>query len=251
MDFSKVKVVIPARYGSTRLRGKSLLLIQNKPIFWHVVQRCLEAGIELENIVIATDDQRIVDEANKLNIPVLLTSKDHNSGTDRINEVATISNWSTNDIVINVQGDEPLIPSELIVMVASYKIQNPTFSITTSVVSLTEYEDFINPNVVKVVLGDNGRALFFTRAAAPLNRDDCNDLSYAYRHVGIYAYTVGSLSLFCSFPESKLENYEKLEQLRALSNGLTIGACIYEGEVAHGVDTIEDYEKVKNIMEDK
>jgi 3-deoxy-manno-octulosonate cytidylyltransferase (CMP-KDO synthetase) len=249
MDLSNIKVVIPARYGSTRLPGKALMLIQKKPIFWHVVQRCLEAGIELNNIIIATDDQRIVQEAKMLNCSVQLTSKDHESGTDRINEVAKFFKWSTNTVIINVQGDEPLIPNSLIKAVASHRVKNPEFSIVTAVAPLTEYEDFINTNVVKAILGNDGRALYFTRSASPLNRSDNKDLSQAYRHVGIYAYTVGSLNTFCSFPESPLESYEKLEQLRALSNGLTIGACVFKGEVAHGVDTLEDYKKTKEIME--
>lgn len=249
MDFSNIKVVIPARYGSSRLPGKPLLLIRNKPIFWHVVQRCIEAGISINDIVIATDDQRIYDKAKKLNLPVLITSTEHQSGTDRINEVAGVLAWSAETIVINVQGDEPLIPSELIKTVAIYAVNNPNFPITTAVIPICRHEDLINPNVVKAILGAEGRALYFTRSAAPFNRDDHNDISLAYRHIGIYAYTVKSLNTFCSYPEAPLESYEKLEQLRALSNGLAIGACVFDQQLPHGVDTLKDYEIIKEIME--
>lgn len=249
MNFENIKVVIPARYGSTRLHAKALLLIQGKPLFWHVVQRCLESGIALDNIVIATDDHRIMDLAENLFLPVLMTSKEHQSGTDRLCEVANALNWSSQTIVINVQGDEPLIPNLLIKAVAAFKVSQPQFSIVTAVAPLDDYDDFINPNVVKAIVGEEGRALYFTRSSTPINRSDSRDLSLAHRHIGIYAYTVESLNLFCSFPESLLERYEKLEQLRALSNGLTIGAFCFEGKVSHGVDTAADFEKIKHIME--
>ena len=250
MDIStNIKVVIPARYGSSRLPGKPLLLICEKPIFWHVAQRCIEAGISINDIIIATDDMRIFDEANRLKLPVLMTSTEHQSGTDRINEVTSKLNWSLETIVLNVQGDEPLIPSKLIQALVSYVKKNPAYSIATAVTPFTKYEDFINPNVVKAILGSQGRALYFTRSASPFNRDNPNDISLAYRHIGIYAYTVESLNLFCSYPEAPLESYEKLEQLRALSNGLTIGACLFEQQLPHGVDTLNDYEIIKKIME--
>jgi len=246
---SAIKVVIPARYGSSRLPGKPLLPICDKPMFWHVAQRCIEAGIDVNDIVIATDDQRIVDAADASKLSVLMTSAQHQSGTDRINEVATTLGWAAETIVINVQGDEPLIPSQLIQTLATYTLINPEFSITTAVTPLIAHEDFINPNVVKAIIGSQGRALYFTRSAAPFNRDDLNDMTLAYRHVGIYAYSVKSLKLFCDYPEDPLEQYEKLEQLRALSNGLTIGACIFSQQLPHGVDTLKDYQIIKNMME--
>ncbi|MDO7085030.1 3-deoxy-manno-octulosonate cytidylyltransferase [Pseudocolwellia sp. AS88] len=249
MNFSNIKAVIPARYGSSRLPGKPLLLIREKPMFWHVAQRCIDAGIDINNIIIATDDQRIIDEAGKLNLLSLITSAEHHSGTDRVNEVANILEWSKETIVLNVQGDEPLLPSELIKTLSTYIVNNPEFSITTAVTPIVKREDFINSNVVKAILGSEGRALYFTRSPAPFNRDNSEDISLAYRHVGIYAYTVESLKLFCSFPEAPLESYEKLEQLRALSNGLTIGACVFHQELPHGVDTVKDYKIIKEIME--
>lgn len=249
MNCANFKIVIPARYASSRLPGKPLLLINQKPIFWHVVQRCIEAAFKLEDIIIATDDVRIFEAAEKLDLPVLMTSSEHQSGTDRINEVATIMGWSNETIVLNIQGDEPLIPSELIEMLVAYTSNNTTFSITTAVTPISDYDDFVNPNVVKAILGHEGRALYFTRSNSPLNRDAPSDTNLAYRHVGVYAYTVGSLKTFCSYPEAPLEQYEKLEQLRALSYGLTIGACVFNGSLAHGVDTISDYQNVKKLME--
>jgi len=249
MNFKNIKVVIPARYSSTRLPGKPLLLIDQKPMFWHVVQRCLEAGFKLSDIQIATDDTRIFDEAVNLNVPVIMTSNKHQSGSDRINEVAQKKKWNEDTIILNVQGDEPLISDELIKNLAFFALGNPHFSITTAVKLIDSYHEFINPNIVKAILGEEGRALYFTRSPAPSNRDDNKIFSLAYKHVGIYAYTVGSLNKLCSYPETPLEQYEKLEQLRALSYGMNIGAFIFEGALAHGVDTLSDYEIIKKLME--
>ena len=250
MNFENIKIVIPARYASTRLPGKPLLLINQKPMFWHVTQRCIEAGFKLSDIQIATDDVRVFDTAVNLDIPVVMTSNEHESGSDRINEVAQQSKWKANTIVLNVQGDEPLIPTTLIKQLALFAINNPHFSITTAVKLIQSYDEFINPNIVKAILGEENQTLYFTRSPAPFNRDDNKDFSYAYKHVGIYAYTVAALKAFCAYPEAPLEKYEKLEQLRALSHGISIGACIYEGDLTHGVDTVDDYERIRKVMED-
>ena len=248
---NKLKVVVPARYGSTRLPGKPLLKLNGKPVYWHVVQRVVEAGISLDNIIVATDDQRIINNATMHSIPVLLTSSEHVSGTDRINEVALKSGWDDDVIVLNVQGDEPLIPHQLISNLAKFSVNNVDFSITTAVSLIKTKEDFINPNVVKAILGEDNRALYFTRSASPFNRDFPDDYTYAYRHIGIYAYRVGALHQFCSYPESTLESYEKLEQLRALSHGMSIGAIVIDNAPPHGVDTLKDYEELKLLMESK
>jgi 3-deoxy-manno-octulosonate cytidylyltransferase (CMP-KDO synthetase) len=245
----QVKVIIPARYGSTRLPGKPLLLLKNKPMYWHVVQRVLEAGVEIQDIVVATDDDRIVKSALSEAIPVQLTSENHVSGTDRINEVAMLKGWEDNAIVLNVQGDEPLIPHTLISDLAAFTSQNPHFSITTAVSPIKSECDYLNPNIVKAVIGEENRALYFTRSSSPFNRDEPKSFSDAYRHIGIYAYRVGALNEFCSYSESRLERCEKLEQLRALSNGMSIGAIIISEAPPHGIDTIQDYEKLKLIME--
>ncbi len=246
-----VKVVIPARFGSSRLPGKPLLTICGKPIFWHVYQRVLEAGILPEDIVLATDDDSIFDQACKLNIASVMTGKNHSSGTDRLNEVAQLKGWSDDTLVINVQGDEPLIPSEIIQNLAQFSLANKHFDISTAIVPLTDNSDVINPNVVKVALGENSRAVYFSRSIIPFNRDDSNSVDGIYRHIGIYSYTVKSLRMFCKFPESLLEKHEKLEQLRALSNGLAIGAMKINEAPPHGVDTKEDYLSIKMIMENE
>jgi 3-deoxy-manno-octulosonate cytidylyltransferase (CMP-KDO synthetase) len=249
MLYSNVKAVIPARFDSTRLPGKPLLELNDKPIFWHVVQRVLESGMLLEDIVLATDDVRIEAKAQELNIPVFMTSKEHVSGTDRVNEVANALGWGGDTLIINVQGDEPLVPSSLIERLIDFSLANLTFGITTAVAAINSIEEFNNPNIVKAIVGENNNALYFTRAAAPFNRDDNNNTKLAYRHIGIYAYTKAKLNQFCQFPEAPLENHEKLEQLRALSNGMSMGVIKLKKAPAHGIDTHEDYLSIKKIME--
>ena len=244
------KVVIPARYGSSRLPGKPLLSLIDKPIICHVIERCKEAGFKQSDIFVATDDQRIMDALEGEGIQVVFTSSSHQSGTDRINEVAQNKRWSAETIVVNVQGDEPMIPSALIQQLLSFTLENPSYQLTTAVVPLRSKVDFEDLNVVKAVLGHNGRALYFTRSASPINRDNPFDLSLAKRHIGIYAYRVSSLREFCSYAEDGLESYEKLEQLRALSHGMSIGAMTFDGDVPHGIDTVADYESIKKIMEE-
>lgn len=246
---SLVKVVIPARFGSSRLPGKPLLLINNKPIFWHVVQRVLEAGIELRDIIVATDDSNIMLSAEEFNVPVMMTCAQHVSGTDRINEVASANNWSDDTIILNVQGDEPLIPTNLIKKLILFTQSNSHFDITTAVSVIDTHADFVNPNVVKAILGEKCRALYFTRSSSPFNRDNPSSFSMAFRHIGIYAYRKVALQSFCDFPEAPLEQYEKLEQLRALSNGMQIGAITFDETVAHGVDTLQDYQNLQKLME--
>lgn len=245
---NKVKVVIPARYGSTRLPAKPLLEINSMPIFWHVAQRVLESGIPLEDMIIATDHDSIFDKAKELKLPVLMTSPEHISGTDRVNEVAVKLNWAEEVTVINVQGDEPLIPTQLIQNLIKFTLNNQ-FDISTVVTPIENHENIVSPNVVKAIVTELGEVLYFTRSSAPINRDDPSDLSLANRHIGVYAYTVKLLSKFCSLPEAKLEKCEKLEQLRALTNKITIGALSYSGSIPHGIDTKSDFLKIKALME--
>ncbi|EAQ66006.1 3-deoxy-manno-octulosonate cytidylyltransferase [Marinomonas sp. MED121] len=246
-----VKVVIPARYGSTRLPGKPLLTLLDKPVIWHVIERCKEAGIEQTDIFVATDDKRIIDALKGEDVQVVLTSSEHQSGTDRINEVSLIKCWREDTIIVNVQGDEPMIPPKLIQQIVSFAQLNSSYDITTVVVSIDTLDDFVNPNVVKAIVGQNGRALYFTRSASPMNRDSSDDLSLARRHIGIYAYRASGLQQFCSYSGDMLESYEKLEQLRALSHGMSIGAITFDGVVPHGIDTNDDYEAIKKTMERK
>lgn len=246
---NRFKVVIPARYGSTRLPAKPLLEINDKPIFWHVAQRVLEAGVNISDIVIATDHQRIEEKAIDLKLPVAMTKSTHVSGTDRVNEVACQLNWHENTFVLNVQGDEPLIPSALIKALINFSQNNTHFEMFTASVNIKNYEDFINPNVVKAIVTENNQALYFTRSASPVNRDKPEDLTNANRHIGIYLYSVNILKKLCCLSESALESTEKLEQLRALSNGISIGVLKYSGDIPHGIDTEKDYLNVKAIME--
>jgi 3-deoxy-manno-octulosonate cytidylyltransferase (CMP-KDO synthetase) len=246
---SSIKVVIPARYGSSRLEGKPLLQLLGKSIVLHVVERCKEAGIANDDIFVATDDKRILSALEPCGVQVVMTSDKHQSGTDRICEVANKMGWENDAVVLNVQGDEPMIPPKLISNVASFALAHCEYAITTAVVPILNMEEFINPNVVKAILGDGGRALYFTRGAAPVNRDSADDYSLAKRHIGIYGYRVAALKQFCSYKEDTLENCEKLEQLRALSHGMTIGALVYKGVVPHGIDTIDDYENIKLLMQ--
>ena len=244
-----IKIVIPARYGSSRLPGKPLLLLCGKPMFWHVVNQAVKAGFSIQDIVVATDDQRILDAAKTCDVPAVLTNVHHASGTDRLNEVSQKMNWSSETIVINIQGDEPLIPPELIGTLRDFVISKEKFDICTVMSPLTSLEDLNNPNVVKVAQGENCSAIYFSRSPIPFNRDEPESIINKYRHVGIYAYSVASLSKFCSYPESTLEKIEKLEQLRALSNGMSIGVICFNEELPHGIDTEQDYINVKKIME--
>jgi len=249
MDEMKFKVVIPARYGSSRLPAKPLLEICGKPVFWHVVQRVLEAGVAIDDILIATDDARIEEVAKALSLPVVMTSDKHVSGTDRVNQVALKMAWPESTLVMNVQGDEPLIPESLIRELIDFTQQNNNFSVTTAATAITKLSDFNNLNVVKAIVSEHNEALYFTRAPAPINRDAPDDLAAAKRHVGVYVYKVSALKTICALPESHLEKLEKLEQLRALSNGLSIGVMDYIGDIPHGIDTKEDYLAVKQKME--
>ena len=245
----KIKIVIPARFGSSRLPGKPLLLLCGKPIFWHVYQRAVEAGVATEDIVVASDDDRILAEASQLAVPCVMTSSEHASGTDRLNEVATQLRWGDETLVINVQGDEPLIPSALIRQLIRFTLDEEQFDITTVISPIHCIDDVTNPNIVKVAMGEYNRAVYFSRSAIPFNRDNPHTVGSVYRHIGIYAYSVKSLRQFCQYPESALEHTEKLEQLRALSNGLSIGATIIEQAPPHGIDTEQDYLNIKKIME--
>lgn len=246
---NSVKVVVPARFGSTRLEGKPLLTIKNKPIFWHVFQKILSAGVNINDTLLATDNIKIAEEAIRLNIPYIMTNVSHSSGTDRLNEVASKLKWGDDVLVVNVQGDEPLIPSELISQLVHFSVANRQFDISTVVCPLVKKEDVANPNVVKVAMGCNDRAVYFSRAPIPFNRDNYQSISGLYRHVGIYSYSVKCLRLLCSHEESNIERIEKLEQLRALSNGFSIGATITQTAPPHGIDTFEDYLRIRNLME--
>lgn len=240
----KFNVVIPARYASTRLPGKALLEIKGKPIIQYVYENSCDSGAE--KVIIATDDQRIADSAQKFNAEVCLTSNQHKSGTDRIAEVARKYSWDDDVVIVNVQGDEPLMPAVNIEQVAENLISHDNVSISTLCMPISE-EEYQNTNIVKVIYDENNIAIKFSR-----NIDQVYDELYAsgeiYRHLGIYAYRVGYLNLFTQLPQSNLEEQESLEQMRALENDDAIYVDVSKTPTGIGVDTQEDYETLLEIM---
>ena len=234
-------VVIPARYASTRLHGKALLDIAGKPMVAHVVDRALESSAN--RVIVATDDQRIAEAAKDLNCDVCMTREDHESGSDRIAEVVNKLALPDDEVIVNVQGDEPLIPGELINKVAESLRSVSDAAMSTAAIKIEREEDRLNPNVVKVVFKLNGEAMYFSRAPIPFARDE--QTSPAYRHIGIYAYRGEFLKRYHRLTESLIEQTEKLEQLRVLDNGDKIMVEVVEHGTGMGVDTQEDLEAVR------
>lgn len=229
----KVMCVIPARYASSRFPGKVLADILGKPMIQHVYDRAKSAGIS--EVLIAADDQKVVDAVTEFGGSVVMTSPDHQSGTDRIHEA--ISSYDC-DIIINVQGDEPLIPAEVICRLTKLMVENPDCEMATVAVP-ADREAMQDPNKVKVVFDANNRAMYFSRSLIPFLRDGGDDTP-VYLHWGIYAYRRQTLEKFIQLPAGRLENCEKLEQLRAMENGIDIKVVVVEGLESVGVDTPED-----------
>ena len=249
-------VVIPARYASTRFPAKALADIAGKPMIQRVYEQATKS--KAREIIVATDDERIASVVKGFGGAYCLTSKAHNSGTDRVQEVAEIIGFSEEQIIVNVQGDEPLIPPDAINQVARELIANDA-QIATLAEVITEVTDFRNPNVVKVVVDENGYALYFSRAPIPFLRTDeevqptlpKNDMAHALKHRGIYAYTVSLLDKFITLGESGPEKIEKLEQLRALGHGINIYVGISKLSIPQGVDTEQDLNRVVQVIERK
>lgn len=243
------RVVIPARYASTRLPGKALLPMAGKPMIQWVHERAGRS--RASEIFVATDDVRISHAAESFGAQVVMTAATHASGTDRIAEVARTREWAPSDIVVNVQGDEPLIPPALIDQVAGLLVTNTEAHMATLGSPLTHLEQLLDPNVVKVVADVTGRALYFSRAPIPWNRDSApgglasqTNFSGARRHVGIYAYRVGALLRLAALAPTPLEQAEKLEQLRALENGFEIRVADAVEPPGPDVNTSEDVNRV-------
>ncbi|WP_445369325.1 3-deoxy-manno-octulosonate cytidylyltransferase [Methylomonas sp. BW4-1] len=243
------KVVIPARYGSTRLPGKPLLDIAGKPMIVHVCERALEA--DAEQVVVATDHQRIFDAVSDLGLQAVMTDPNHQSGTERLAEVARIMGWADEQIVVNLQGDEPLIPPAYIRDTALALAGQDQAGIATLAAKILDVEEIFNPNAVKVVLDKDGYALYFSRAAIPWNRatfpnkhDPASSGLPHLRHIGMYAYTVGFLQRYCGWAASPLESVESLEQLRILWHGERVLVKIVDLTPEAGVDTEEDLVRV-------
>ena len=247
------KVVIPARFASSRLPGKPLLDIAGKPMIAHVYERaCLSAATE---VVVATDDARIEAAMQAFGARVVMTSAEHPSGTDRLQEVVKKLGWADDEIVVNVQGDEPLIPPSVINQVAANLAQANGAGIATLAEPLTDAVQLFNPNIVKLVRDINDYALYFSRAPMPWARDlfakdqsALPDIPLYYRHLGIYAYRVRFLHDYVSWPPSALEQVEALEQLRALYHGVKIHVAVTAEELPPGVDTQADLDRVRALL---
>ncbi|MDP9525263.1 3-deoxy-manno-octulosonate cytidylyltransferase [Pseudomonas protegens] len=251
---SAFTVVIPARFASTRLPGKPLQLIAGKPMIqWVWEQACKSSA---ERVVVATDDPRIVEACQGFGAQALLTRDDHNSGTDRLAEVASQLGLAADAIVVNVQGDEPLIPPSVIDQVAANLAAHTEARMATLAEPIEDVQTLFNPNVVKVVTDLNGLALTFSRATLPWARDAFaksqehlpEGVPYR-RHIGIYAYRAGFLHDFVSWGPCWLENTESLEQLRALWHGVRIHVADALEAPPTGVDTAEDLERVRRLLE--
>ena len=245
MGFS---VVVPARYASTRLPGKPLADIAGKPMVVRVAERCQQS--EAGQVYVATDDSRIADVLEG-QVSVVMTREDHPSGTDRLQEVAAKLELADDDIIVNVQGDEPLIPPSVINQVAANLAANPACQMATLCEPIEDADHLFNSNVVKVVFDDDGRALYFSRAPIPWHRDAFadggRDISGGqwWRHIGIYAYRVSFLHQYVQWPPATLEQLESLEQLRAMANGVAIHVAPAIEAVPGGVDTQADLERLR------
>lgn len=244
---SEFLIVIPARLGSTRLPRKPLVDIGGKPMVIHVAERAQQS--RAQSVVVATDSLEIQAVCAEYRIECLLTSPEHPTGTDRIAEVAQLLQLSPDTLVVNVQGDEPLIPPELINQVAQSLADNPACAISTVAVPITHAADITNPNVVKVVLNRLGEALYFSRADIPFVRDPVATPNMLHlRHLGIYAYRVDFLEAYIRLEPAPPEQSEALEQLRALWNGYRIAVHTASEAPPAGVDTAEDLERVRRIF---
>ncbi|MRX26817.1 3-deoxy-manno-octulosonate cytidylyltransferase [Kangiella sp. HZ709] len=235
-------VVIPARFASMRLPGKPLALIGDKPMIQHVYERCRLANAA--RVIIATDDERIAKAASEFGAEVCMTAAEHQSGSDRLAEVCRTLNFSDDDIVVNVQGDEPFI-SPLNIEQVALGLANSKSKMATLSTPITSDEEVFNSNVVKVVSNNNDEALYFSRAPIAWQRGsfeqkEVKDLSHCQRHIGIYAYRAGFLADYVKLPVSTLEQLESLEQLRVLENGYSIHIEPAKEAPGMGIDTQED-----------
>jgi 3-deoxy-manno-octulosonate cytidylyltransferase (CMP-KDO synthetase) len=248
------RVVIPARFESARLPGKVLLPIGGRPMLHWVCERAQASGAS--QVVVATDDTRIQAAALQAGVECVMTSHTHLSGTDRLAEAATSLQWAPEDIIVNLQGDEPLMPPELIGQVARLLQQHADADLATLAAPMTSAAEFLDPNAVKVVLAADGRALLFSRAPIPWDRDGASGVrpgpdSYrqALRHIGLYAYRVRSLLRIAQLPPAPLELREKLEQLRALAHGMQIQVAIAAVPPGLDVNTPADLERIRTLLE--
>lgn len=248
-------VIIPARFATTRLPGKPLADIAGKPMIQHVFEKAQLSGAT--RVIIATDNEKVATVARQFGAEVCLTSAQHNSGTERLAEVVEKLALPNDEIIVNIQGDEPLIPPVIVKQVAD-NLQKYAVPMATLAVNIHQAEELFNPNVVKVVADKNGYVLYFSRAVIPWDRDNfsdpprISDLNAIYlRHIGIYAYRAGFIKQYVQWQPTELEQIEKLEQLRVLWHGEKIHIELAQAVPEVGVDTPEDLEKVRLIFEKK
>ncbi|MCB1831002.1 MAG: 3-deoxy-manno-octulosonate cytidylyltransferase [Chromatiaceae bacterium] len=246
----RFKVVIPARYASSRLPGKPLLEIAGKPMIQHVYERAVDSGAD--EVIIATDDSRIAECVRSFSAQVCMTASHHASGTERIAEVVRCYAWKEDTIVVNLQGDEPRMPAALLAQVAQDMNTHTAANMTTLAGKIISREQLFDPHTVKVVTDIAGYALYFSRAPLPWHRDEFLrengslpvDTQFL-RHIGLYAYRAGFLEQYINWPQSQLERAESLEQLRVLWHGGRIHVSEALKEPGHGVDTQDDINRVK------
>lgn len=234
--------IIPARYGSTRFPGKPLADILGKPMFWHVYQRAHESGC-FKAVVLATDDNRIRDAAHELQVPVIMTRADHGSGTDRVLEAALHLGVPANAVVVNIQGDEPALdPGVFAEILAPF--DNNAIQVTSPMAAISP-EEALNPDLVKVVFAESMQALYFSRARIPFDRDRVSPGYFC--HIGLYAFRMRTLERFVRLPRGKLEDIEKLEQLRLLENSIPIHMVLTRRR-SFGVDRPEDLARIRVLL---
>ncbi len=247
------RVVIPARHASTRLPGKPLLDISGKPMVQHVYERASESGAA--QVVVATDDQRIADVVRGFGGDMVMTDASHRSGTERLAEVVSKLGIADDEIIVNLQGDEPLMPPKLLKQVADNLARHASVPMATLCTRIHTAAELFDPHVVKVVTDSQGYALYFSRAVIPWDRDafavtteELPEKVEHYRHLGIYAYRAGFIREYVSWPACQLESMESLEQLRVLWHGRRIHVDAAFETPGHGVDTPADLEKVRQLM---
>ena len=246
-NHSKVIAIIPARYHSNRFPGKPLAPIDGKPMIQHVVERAWKVPL-LSQVVVATDDSRIAHVVADFGGEVVMTRADHVSGTDRLAEAAELLDISEQDVVVNIQGDQPLFPAAVVEQVAEPLLSDPALPMATLIYRITREQEVDDPNHVKTVFDCRGNALYFSRAPVPFQRnpDGVPQPTY-YKHLGFYAYRKGFLLTFVGLPEGEWERFEKLEQLRALEYGYTIRVVLTEYDSIE-VDRPADVARVEQLL---
>lgn len=244
-------VIIPTRFAASRLPGKPLLSIGDRPLIQWVWQCAQASGAA--SVIVATDDARIRDAAQRFGAEVVMTSPQHASGTDRIAEVVRAKGYAADDVVVNLQGDEPMMPPAVVDQVAGALRARPQVDVATAVAPILSLPEFLDPSCVKALRALDGQALYFSRAPVPWPRDAASEgrparFAGAWRHIGIYAYRVRSLLELASWPPTVLEETEKLEQLRALEHGMRIHLVALAEAPPAGVDTPEDLQRVRAAL---